>query len=222
MKQFRVALCVAAAAAAFTIPLACSDSGTPTDTASGSGTVVVNLTDAPFSTDSVRSVDIFVLRVDARQSDADSATTDHALSSDSASSNGWKTIAAPNASFNLLALQSGVIAPLGQTTLAAGTYNGFRLVIDPTRSSVTLKNGTKLTNSSSPNVTFPGAAQSGLKIIPSQPVTIASGATTTLLVDFDVNNSFVQRGNTIAQNGLLFKPVIKATITNKTTANAGT
>jgi hypothetical protein len=32
-----------------------------------------------------------------------------------------------------------------------------------------------------------------------------------MLVDFDVANSFVLRGNTILQNGLLFKPVVKAT-----------
>ena len=35
---------------------------------------------------------------------------------------------------------------------------------------------------------------------------------TTTLVDFNVNNSFVQRGSTIAQNGLLFKPVVTATV----------
>jgi hypothetical protein len=43
---------------------------------------------------------------------------------------------------------------------------------------------------------------------------------TTLLVDFDVNNSFVMRGNTIAQNGLLFKPVITATISDAATVLA--
>src|SRR5206468_2761287 len=42
----------------------------------------------------------------------------------------------------------------------------------------------------------------------------SGGATTTLLVDFDVNNSFVMRGNSINQNGLLFKPVVNATISN--------
>src|SRR5262249_13027970 len=35
-----------------------------------------------------------------------------------------------------------------------------------------------------------------------------------------VNSSFVQRGNTIDKNGLLFKPVIRATITNTATTNA--
>jgi hypothetical protein len=41
-----------------------------------------------------------------------------------------------------------------------------------------------------------------------------------LLVDFDVNDSFVMRGNTIMQNGLLFKPVINGTIVDAATVNA--
>lgn len=222
MKQIRVALSAALAAASL-ITLACSDSGSPTTAASANrnGTVIVKLTDAPFATDSVKSVDIFVLRVDARQADADSAAAGQALSSDSAAASGWRTLATPNASFNLLALQNGINATLGEDdTIPAGTYSGLRLIIDPSRSSVTLKNGMVLTSSSSPSVTFPSAARSGIKIVLSQPVTVTAGTATSLLVDFDVNSSFVQRGNTIARNGLLFKPVIRATITNTATTNA--
>ena len=39
---------------------------------------------------------------------------------------------------------------------------------------------------------------------------VAEG-TTSMLIDFDVGKSFVMRGNSISQNGLLFKPVIHAT-----------
>jgi hypothetical protein len=35
-------------------------------------------------------------------------------------------------------------------------------------------------------------------------------STSTVLIDFDLENSFVMRGNSISQNGLLFKPVVKA------------
>lgn len=220
MRDMRLSIAATLAAASLTFAAACSDSTPSGVGAEGSGTVVVKLTDAPFLTDSVKSVDIFVVRVDARSSDADSASADKNLSSDSASSNGWKTLATPNASYNLLALQNGITATLGQASVAAGTYNGLRLIIDPNKSSVTLKNGTKLTNTSSPNVTFPSAAQSGIKIILSQPVTVSSGGTTSLLIDFDVNNSFVLRGNAIHNNGLLFKPTIKATVTNTATTNA--
>jgi hypothetical protein len=33
-----------------------------------------------------------------------------------------------------------------------------------------------------------------------------------MLVDFDVAQSFVIRGNSLDQNGLLFKPVIRGTL----------
>jgi hypothetical protein len=213
----RYVLASAAVLGVLTLPLACSDS-TNTTSPNGTGTMVVRLTDAPFLSDSVKSVDVFVVRVDGRTSDVDSATADSDL--DNGASGGWTTLATPNSSFNLLALQNGVSTTLGTTSLAAGTYNGFRFIIDPTKSSVTLNNGTVLTSTSSPSVTFPSAAKSGIKIVLAQPVQVAAGATTTLLVDFDVNNSFVQRGNSIRNNGLLFKPVIKATVINAATVNA--
>src|SRR5439155_15230278 len=140
-----------------------------------------------------------VIRVDARIGSATDADADRDL--DNSTSSGWRTLASPNASYDLLALQNGASATLGTAALTAGTYNGFRFVIDPTKSSVTLKTGQKLTGTSSPGVTFPSAAQSGLKINVSKPVVIVPGATTTLLVDFDVANSCVMRCNSIDQNG---------------------
>jgi hypothetical protein len=212
----RSLLASAGAFAVLALPLACSDSTSTSP--SGSGTVVVKLTDAPFLTDSLKSVDIFVVRVEGRTSDADSATADSNL--ESGSSAGWTVLASPNATYNLLALQNGVSATLGSAQLAAGSYNGLRFIIDPTKSSATLKNGTVLSGSSSPSITFPSASRSGIKVVLSQPLKVVAGATTTLLVDFDVNNSFVMRGNSIEKNGLLFKPVIKGTVTDAATVNA--
>jgi hypothetical protein len=33
-----------------------------------------------------------------------------------------------------------------------------------------------------------------------------------MVLDFDVGSSFVMRGESLSRNGLLFKPVVKATI----------
>ncbi len=172
------------------------------DSGSGTGTLAVQLTDAPFPSDSVKSVDVWVLRVDARQADADSAAAD------SASGGGWTTVASPNASVNLLAYQNGNALPLGSGTLTAGNYLGFRLVIDPSKSSLTLQNGQVLTATSTPSVSFPSGSTTGIKIVLTKPVTVAAHAPTPMLVDFQVNNSFVMRGSSISQNGLLFKPVV--------------
>jgi hypothetical protein len=203
--------------AGLAITVACSDS--PTDLgASGSGTVVVKLTDAPFLTDSLKRVDIFVVRVEGRVAAADSteADSDH----ENGSAHGWKVLASPNAPFELLSLQNGASVTLGSTSLDAGSYNGFRFIIDPTKSSATLKNGRVLSGSSTPSITFPSASRSGIKVVLSKPVTIVGGGTTTLLLDFDVNESFVMRGNSIDQNGLLFKPVIRGSIVDAATVNA--
>jgi len=188
---------------------ACSSSAT---TAAGRGTLAVQLTDAPFPTDSVQRVDIFVMRVDARLADADSAMAAKGATDDSAGTGGWTTIATPNVSINLMAYQNGLTLPMGSAQLPAGNYQGFRLVIDPTRSSLTLKGGMMMTGMSTPSVMFPSASRSGIKIVLMQPMVVTADQTTTMLVDFMVGNSFVMRGNSISQNGLLFKPVIQASV----------
>ena len=206
--NFRLIVVATTMLGAMGLGVACSsDSTNP-----GSGALKVQLTDAPFSSDSVSRVDLYVVRVDAKLAETDSSDAAKAATDDSVSTSEWKTIATPNKKIELLALRNGAFTELGTQSLTAGTYRSFRVVIDPSQSSVTLKNGTVLTNSSSPNVTFPSAARSGIKIILTTPLVVTAGDTTTTLVDFDVSSSFVQRGNTINQNGLLFKPVVKATV----------
>jgi hypothetical protein len=72
-----------------------------------------------------------------------------------------------------------------------------------------------LTATSSPSIKFPSAGRSGIKIRLAQPVVVpatTAGATPpTLLIDFDLSESFVLRGNSLGREGLLFKPGIKAT-----------
>jgi hypothetical protein len=220
MKHWRYTLLATATIATAAFGVACSSSDSISPRASGSGTMVVRLTDAPFLVDSLESVDIHVVRVDARRAAVDSAGADQGLSDDSASIGGWTTIASPDASINVLSLQNGITATIGQTDLPAGTYNGFRFIIDPSRSSVTLKNGQVLTGDSKPGIKFPSGDRSGIKVILSEPVDVVAGTTTTLLIDFNVNDSFVMRGNSIDKNGLLFKPVIRASVTNLGLTNA--
>jgi hypothetical protein len=194
--------------AAGTLVAACGTSTTEV----GRGTLAVQLTDAPFPTDSVQRVDIYVVRVDARLADADSATAAKGATDDSANTGGWTTITRPNQVVNLLAYQNGTVLPIGNANITAGNYAGFRLVIDPTKSSVTLKNGAVLSGTSTPSILFPSGSRSGIKIAFPAAVHIAANDTTTVLVDFIVANSFVMRGNSISQNGLSFKPVIQGTV----------
>ena len=69
-----------------------------------------------------------------------------------------------------------------------------------------------LTGTSNPNIVFPSASRSGIKVVLTQPIEVAAHDTTTVLIDFMVGDSFVLRGNSITQNGLLFKPVVRASV----------
>ncbi|MGI8618543.1 MAG: DUF4382 domain-containing protein [Gemmatimonadaceae bacterium] len=182
---------------------ACSDT-----TGSNTGKLTVKLTDAPFPFAEVSRVDMFVVRIDAR-----TASVSEAEAANAASTSGWTTIASPNAAINLLALQGGVTTNLGTTTLATGNYNGFRLILDTQKSTVTLKDGTVLTGGS--GIIFPSAAQTGIKINLDAPIQVTKDSSV-MILDFDVGSSFVMRGNSIKNNGLLFKPVIRAVATELT------
>jgi hypothetical protein len=175
------------------------------------GSLTLQLTDAPFPFDSVARVDIFVVRIDGKLAATDSS--DAATAADPGANTdpgkGFVTLATPNARYNLLALQQGTTANLGQATLPTGAYQGFRLILNTDSSSVTLKNGSVLKGNTTPGIKWPSAGQSGIKIVLDQPINVvASGSV--MVLDFDLGRSFVLRGRTISQNGLLFTPVIKA------------
>ena len=203
---------------------ACSDS-----TAAGTGTVGVRLTNQstaaaalanviagdsefPLPASAVKSVDIFVVRVDAKAkepTDSDAAEETEQAESEKA---GWVTVAEPNASFDLMTLADGANTFLGDAQVAAGAYNGFRLIIDPAKSSVTLNDdaNTVIGGESIVGLKFPSADKTGIKIkLSGGAVDVKEGETSTLVVTFDVSKSFVVRGASIEQNGLLFKPVIR-------------
>jgi hypothetical protein len=208
---------------------ACSDS-----TGAGMGTVGVRLTnesvaaavasvaadvsgsdsDSPLPAGSVKSVDIFVVRIDAKREEPSDDDAAEATEDSESEKSGWVTVAEPNALFDLMKLADGTNTFLGDAKVAAGSYNGFRLIIDPMKSSVTLNDdaNTVIGGGSIVGLKFPSAAKTGIKIkLSGGAVDVTEGATTTLVVKFDVSKSFVVRGNSIEQNGLLFKPVIRGT-----------
>lgn len=203
---------------------ACSDS-----TAAGTGTVGIRLTnqsvaasvaadivgseaESPLPPNSVKSVDIFIVRIDAKAQEPSDDDAAEATEESESAKDGWVTVAEPNAKFDLMKLADGTNTFLGDAKVAVGNYNGFRLIIDPAKSSVTLNDGknTVIGGESIVGLKFPSAAKTGIKInLSGGPVEVKEGQTTTLIVKFDVMKSFVVRGNSIEQNGLLFKPVIR-------------
>ena len=191
--------------------VACSDSAS-TSLAPGQGRIALRLTDAPFPLDSVESIDVFVVRVEAKMESTTESDAAASVETSEAASDGWIVLATPNASFDLMDLQNGVSTFLGDAAVTAGTYQSIRLILDTDQSSVTLKNDMTLSATSTPSIMFPSAGKSGIKVLLNSPVLVSEGETTDVLLDFNAEESFVLRGNTILQNGLLFKPVIHASI----------
>lgn len=168
------------------------------------------MTDAPFPFSEVKSVNVHVVRVDGRRDAVSDAEAE-----DENDMDGWVTIAEPDAVFDLLTLQGGVTTNLGAATLATGRYNSFRLILDTDQSSVVLNDDTEV------DVMWPSAAQTGIKIKLDAPIDVVEGSSV-MVLDFDVGRSFVLRGNSIRNNGLLFKPVIRATASELTGSVSGT
>jgi len=141
----------------------------------------VLLTDDPFPFDSVASVNIHVTRIEA--SPIDTAPADRAAGRQT-----WVEIAAPNRVFDLLTLQHGATAFLGEGPLDAGRYMAIRMAIDVDASSISYSDG-------SPAVIVwppPGHGELVLYAWVEAPLGV-SGTGAEIVVDFDVGRSFPYR-----------------------------
>jgi hypothetical protein len=184
-----------------------------TGPAAGQGMLSMKLTDAPVPFDSVKEVNVFVVRIDARRANADVNTADvdldneHAENHESPDSTLWVTIASPNKTFNLLSLQGGVTAFLGSTAVDTGHFRAVRLIIDPAKSTVVLKDGTVLSSTSASPVEFEKRGRQGLLVELNETVEVHEKQTTTIVLDFRLDQSVTLRGRGV-HDGFFFRPVI--------------
>ncbi|MEQ8414239.1 MAG: DUF4382 domain-containing protein [Imperialibacter sp.] len=159
---------------------------------SGTGQLVVKMTDAPFPSDLVSEANVTVTKIEARQKSGDSESA-------------FITIMEGEVSANLLDLTNGVTENLADVEIPEGTYDLIRVyVADAT---VVLSDGTTF------DLKVPSGSSSGIKIFVKPGIEVAGGLTAELLLDFDVASSFVAKGSTSSPSGITgfsFKPVIKA------------
>jgi len=185
-----------AALAAVTAACSATDTGT-------TGQLTVQLTDAACS--DIASADVWISEV-------------YVIGG--ADSNGARfTISDQDQQYDLLDLRGGVTASLGTATIPTGSYTQLRLVVDSAR--VTLGNGLLFAGGgASVLVHVPSGSQTGIKVNFSGPVQVTPGETI-LVVDFDVCRSFVFTGPAGLPTGIIFTPLLHATVLDVAGSIAG-
>lgn len=158
----------------------CDTASTGNPTIGGDKNVQVLLTDSPFPFDLVARADLYIVSVSAG---LDSGTT-------GSDCTGARLIASPRRRFDLLALQRGTTALLGQATLEAGNYGAVCVVIDTDSSSLTLKDGTVLSSRTNPGINWSATGQRIIKTDIFTPIAV-SDTGGTFVIHFDVGNSFI-------------------------------
>jgi hypothetical protein len=139
----------------------------------------VRLTDAPFPFDLVSRVDVYIVSVDA------SENADTTSGTEVPGGAVWTNIAEPRQTFNLLELQRGVTAIIGEGAIPAAQYAAVRLVIDTEQSSITLTDGGEAF------VQWPVQGELALHALVEEALAIyPSGTEMNVVIDFDVGRSF--------------------------------
>ncbi len=122
--------------------------------------------------------------------------------------------------YDLLTLQNGATALLGSASIPVGDYTQLRLVVG--QATVTLAPGMTFSDgSTSKTVKIPSGMESGIKVNFSGPVHIHPGQTD-LVVDFDVSRNFVFTGGSSSPTGVLFTPVLHASVMDVAGSISGT
>jgi hypothetical protein len=191
--------------------LACSDDVVEPGPRAGETRIL--LTDAPFPYDLVSRVDIHVVSVSG------------SLSADTSAAGQFITLATPDRRIDLLELQNGETRELNSLKLPAGVITAVRMVIDTDKSSITMKDGTVLTSTSTPGINwYASAGRPTLNALVHEQIRVPDSGGE-VVIDFDVGRSFVPaqdvEGGT-TDEGFAFIAVLRAADANRTGSIAGT
>jgi uncharacterized protein YjdB len=166
--------------------------------------VRVSLTDTPFPYDSVASVNIYVVRIEAN------------AVGDTSGGGRWVLIAEPRKSFDLLTVQQGGTAFVGAGALPAGQYHAVRMTIDTSLSLIVWSGGSKApvnwqNTSGSNEMPLYAFVESAVAVPP-------DGAE--IVIDFDVGRSFLY--GYYGTKTFTFVPLLRAINSTAAGAIAGT
>ena len=174
--------------------VSCSDDEGNGGNPQGTGTLSVQLTDAPFPYELVAEANVTVYKVEARRVSEDD-------DDDALTVSPYITLMEEEIETNLLGLTNGLTLQLAEIEVPVGTYDQVRVYVKGVN--VVLTDGTVY------DLKVPSGDSSGIKVFIDPGITVVGGLSSDLLLDFDVSRSFVAKGN-LDVNGFNFKPVIKA------------
>jgi len=172
-------------------------------TGDSTGRLSILVTDAPFPVDFIEEVTVTITRVELRK-DAESDDTE-------SDENPFITVFEGSETFNLLDLRNGVVQQLAEVEVPAGSYNLIRIYVEDA--------GIVVKDYGSYSLKVPSGSQTGIKMFIKPSLQVSGGLTAEVLLDFNLDKSFVLKGNLKSPDGIKgfnFKPVIRAV--NNTTA----
>ena len=175
------------------------------------GYISLKVTDAPFPHNMVSEANITITKAEARLKDKGETNASDA--------NGYpfQLLYEGEIQMNLLELTNGVSQSLGEVEVPVGTYDLVRVYVKD--ANVILTDGRTF------DLEVPSGDQTGVKVFLKPDLIVNEGFTNELLLDFDVYQSFVAKGNTNDVSGITgfnFKPVIKASNISVSGALSGT
>jgi len=166
------------------------------------GKTAVFLTDAPFPFDRITRVDVHIAEIGlSPQADTSQGPP------------GWITVARPDRIFNLLDLQNGATALLGEADVPPGQYRAVRVTFDPARSSMSDKDG------GHPAIDWQSKGQTPTLFGLVEEALAIDENGEDIVIDFDVGRSFLPAP---AADGFIFIPFLRAITRAGSGAIAGT
>jgi hypothetical protein len=221
MKKFHKLIGIILSLTMVTLISGCGG-GSSSNSTVQTGTLALKLIDAPGDFEAVyvtiKEVQVHMSGDEAEENNTTegSSVAEDQNSSDSA---GWRTVVTPNKTYDLLELQNGVEAVLGEENLTVGHYTQMRLILDtePDDSNNTEGEAHPYANYvmvemnegtaediilDSVEIIIPSSLQTGIKLI--KGFDIEANATTTLTLDFDAAKSI-----SLKKDGYKMNPVIK-------------
>ena len=163
------------------------------DNPNTTGTLKIQITDAPFPHDMVDEANITISKIEVRKSDETEGESP------------FMVLSEEERTINLLDLTNGLTETLVNKEVPVGSYNLVRLYIK--EASVLLTDGRFF------DLKVPSGSQTGIKVFVKPEIRVVGGLSEDLLLDVDVSKSFVPQGNMNSASGIRgfhFKPVIKA------------